>query len=80
MLGEKKPLHCRLSTQDKYGFKLHIWYVLNYMLDAKNPQALREWSIYLKTHPTIPGGNINELEPDTEKLKQIFSEDTENID
>ncbi|MFP4401479.1 MAG: hypothetical protein ACLFPQ_06370 [Candidatus Woesearchaeota archaeon] len=72
-LGEKMPLHCRLSTSEKFGYKLHLWYVLNYILDHEDPDAIRQWAIYLKTHPTIPGGELEEMVPDKEKLEKILS-------
>lgn len=72
-LKDKKPLHCRISTAESHGHKLHLWYLLNHVVDANDPEALRQWALYLKTHPTIPGGQLDELEPDAEKLKKILN-------
>jgi Fe-S-cluster containining protein len=72
-LDENKPLHCKLSTGNKLGHKLHIWYLLKYVIDPKDPESLRQWSIYLKSHPTIPGGELHELEPNSDILRKILS-------
>lgn len=71
-LGDARPLHCRLSTDESHGFKLHIWYVLNYLVDRDDPEAIREWAIYLKTHPTIPGGELDELVPEGDRRDKIL--------
>jgi hypothetical protein len=47
--------------------------VLNYVLDHQDPDAIRQWAVYLKTHPTIPGGELEELVPDKEMRDKIMS-------
>jgi hypothetical protein len=74
-LEDKMPLHCKLSTADSHGHKLHLWYMLNHVIDKSNPDAIREWNVYLKTHPTIPGGELHELVPEKTKLEKILSYD-----
>lgn len=77
-LGKEMPLHCRLSTSDKHGFKLHLWYMLNYIIDPEDPDAVRQWAIYLKSHPTIPGGELRELVPEEEKLRKMLNLEQES--
>jgi hypothetical protein len=72
MLGDAMPLHCRIA-HEKHGEKLHAWYLLNHAVKADDPHSVREWAIYLKTHPTIPGGKLHELVPDREKLNDILN-------
>ncbi len=70
--GDKKPLHCKLSTDKKHGHKIHNWYLLNHVVDIEDPESIRQWASYLKSHPTIPGGKLNDLVPNKEKLEQIL--------
>ncbi len=74
MIHEKKPLHCRLTKGcGEYGQELGIWFLLNYIIDAADPQSLRDYAAYLKTHPTIPGGELHNLIKDKELLNKILS-------
>jgi Fe-S-cluster containining protein len=69
-----KPIHCRLSSGcGEYGQQTNIWYMLNYIIDKADPQAIRDWAEYLKTHPTIPGGELNDLVPDKALLIKILN-------
>lgn len=71
---EIKPLHCKVcSTASKHGEQLSLWFTLNYLVNPHDPESVRQWAQYLKTHPTIPGGNLHELVPDQEKLHKILS-------
>ncbi len=71
-----KPDHCRLATGcGEHGQEINIWFMLNFVLDPDDPQAIREWAQYLKTHPTIQGGNLHELVPDRKRLERILSYD-----
>ena len=74
VIHEVKPKHCKLcSTKSKHGEKLSIWFALNYLVNADDPESIRQSASYLKTHPTIPGGELQELVEDPEKLKKILS-------
>lgn len=74
MIHDVKPLHCRLSRGcGEYGQQLNIWFMLNHIVDANDPEAIRQWAQYLKTHPTIPGGELHELVPDKEKLARMLN-------
>lgn len=69
-----KPTHCRVcSTKSRFGEQLSLWFVLNHIVDADDPEAIRQWATYLKTHPTIPGGELHELVPDKERLRKILA-------
>ncbi len=71
-----KPEHCRLASGcGEFGQEINIWFMLNFVLDPDDPQAIREWAQYLKTHPTIPGGNLHELVPDRKRLDRILNYD-----
>ncbi len=70
---EVKPTHCRVcSTKSKHGEQLSIWFILNYFVNPNDPESIRQYAQYLKTHPTIPGGELEKLVPDPEKLKKIL--------
>lgn len=72
-INEVKPLHCRIGNCSKVGQELSIWFVLNYFVDPDDPESVRQWAQYLKTHPTIPGGYLKELVPDQERLRKILN-------
>lgn len=80
MLGEKMPLHCRMSTKKQYSHKLHVWYLLNHAVNPNDPRSLREWAIYLKTHPTIPGGRLEDIVPDPGRLRSILESEDYQIE
>ncbi len=80
MLGESMPLHCKVSAQGEHSHKLHVWYLLNHVVDAEDPRSLREWAIYLKTHPTIPGGRLEDLVPDADRLRRILEAEDYHIE
>jgi len=72
-IHEIKPLHCRVGNCREHGEEISIWFALNYLVDENDPESIRQWAQYLKTHPTIEGGRIEDLVPDSEKLKKILS-------
>jgi Fe-S-cluster containining protein len=67
-----KPMHCRLYTCSPDGFDLTQWFYLNYLLDTDDPQAVREYAEFIRFHEPIPGGALEELIPDSQKLKKIL--------
>jgi len=69
-----KPLHCKVgSCCHKAGEELSIWFALNHFVNPDDPESVRQWASYLKSHPTIPGGELHELVPDKKELKKILS-------
>lgn len=67
-----KPLECKTGNCSRYGEQLSIWFALNYFVNKDNPESIRQYDIYLKTHKTIPGGRLDELVPDEKELKKIL--------
>ena len=67
-----KPIECRIGNCSSYGEKIAIWFTLNYFVDPDDPESIRQWAVYLKTHPTIPGGNLTDLVPDRERLGKML--------
>ncbi len=80
MLGGSKPLHCKIASDGAHSEKLHAWYLLNHAVNPNDKLSLREWAIYLKTHPTIPGGELHELIDDPSKLDAFFENDAHHDD
>ena len=73
-IHDVKPLHCRVGNCCRMnGEQLSIWFALNHFVDENDPESIRQWATYLKSHPTIPGGELHELVPDKEKLKKILN-------
>tara|TARA_Y100000310_G_scaffold48321_1_gene44782 strand:- start:2246 stop:2767 length:522 start_codon:yes stop_codon:yes gene_type:complete len=69
-----KPLHCKIAMNCKdYGEQLNTWFYLNHIVDGNDPEAIRQWAVYLKTHPTIPGGTLKDLVPNQAHLKKILN-------
>jgi len=69
-----KPVHCKIASGcNEFGQEINLWFMLNFIVDENDPQAIREWAQYLKTHPTIQGGNLHELVPDKVKLERILN-------
>lgn len=46
--------------------------MLNHQVNVNDPESIRQYAIYLKTHTTIPGGELEELVPDKERLRKIL--------
>lgn len=80
MIEDTMPLHCRIAARGNHSEKLHIWYMLNHAVNPDDPRSLREWAIYLKTHPTIPGGRLKDLVPDDDRLRSILEADDYHIE
>jgi Fe-S-cluster containining protein len=71
-----KPLHCKIAMNCKeYGEQLNTWFYLNHVVDETDPEAIRQWAVYLETHPTIPGGTVEEMVPDKETRIRILNYD-----
>lgn len=68
-----KPTECRIGTCGPEGEKLSIWFTLNYFVDENDPESVRQWAVYLKTHPSIPGGELEELVPDKDRLRRMLN-------
>jgi len=73
MVHQAKPLHCMISSCNKYGEMLEQWFTLNFFVNLNDPESIRQWASYLKTHDTIQGGSLEELVPDKEMLRKILN-------
>jgi len=74
-INDVKPLQCRTSISCKgYGEELSIWFMLNYLVDAQDPESIRQFAQYIKSGgKTIKGASLEEIVPDKEKLKKILN-------
>ena len=70
-----KPTGCRLSSWNQHGEQLNEWFDLNYFVKTQDPESVRQWAQRLRFTNTIPGGQLHELVPDTEKLRKILNRD-----
>ncbi len=73
MIHEVKPLQCRIYSCKEYGTDLMHWFYLNHLVNPKDPQSVREYAEFIKFSNPIPGGNLEELVPDSERLSRILS-------
>jgi Fe-S-cluster containining protein len=67
-----KPLHCRIGNCKSE--ELSAWFLLNYVLDSKDPEAVRQYNIYLGSGgKLIEGGRLKDLVPDEKELNKIIN-------
>jgi len=72
-IHDVKPLHCMLGSGcHESGEDLSNWFMLNYIVDAGDPQAVREWAGFLEQRNTIPGGELGDLIKDKKMLQKIL--------
>jgi Fe-S-cluster containining protein len=73
-IHEVKPLQCRVGNCSEHGEALSKWFMLNYLVNPKDPESIRQYASYLASGgKTIPGGKLNELVMDKEKLREILT-------
>jgi hypothetical protein len=62
-IHDAKPFECKISMGCKdYGNDLIAWYHINYFLDKKNPESLRQFKSYLESGgKTLPGAEHKDL-------------------
>jgi Fe-S-cluster containining protein len=58
-----KPLHCRVGTCNIYGEEIGIWFMVNYLIDFDDPDEVRQYESFLKSHKTILGAEITKIVP-----------------
>lgn len=70
-----KPLQCKIAMGCKdYGEELQLWFLLNHLIDAKDPESVRQYAQYLKAGgKTLPGGKVEDLVPDKRRLADILT-------
>jgi Fe-S-cluster containining protein len=68
-----KPLHCRIGNCNEFGEELSAWFTLNYLVNAKDPESIRQYKLYIESGgKIIKGGRLQDLVLDKNKLKQIL--------
>lgn len=67
-----KPLECKVGNCGKHGEEISKWFMLNYCVNANDPESIRQYAIYLKTNKTLKGGKLENLVP-KKRLKKILS-------
>ena len=73
-IHEVKPLQCKTSMQCKdYGEDLAKWFMVNYIIEPSDPESMRQYALYLKTHAALEGAELHELVTDKEKLRKMLS-------
>ncbi|MBU0980725.1 MAG: YkgJ family cysteine cluster protein [Nanoarchaeota archaeon] len=70
-----KPLYCRITNCNDAGEQLTVWFALNYFININDAESIRQWAQYLKSHSTIPGGELDSLVPHKQKLDMMLSHD-----
>ena len=70
-----KPLECKTSISCKdYGEDLSVWFMVNYVVDSKDPESIRQYAQYIKSGgKLVPGASLQDLVPDQKRLKKILS-------
>ena len=70
-----KPLECKTSIQCRdYGEDLSVWFMANYIIDANDPESIRQYAQYIKSGgKIIPGAELQNFVPDKEKLRKILN-------
>jgi Fe-S-cluster containining protein len=73
-IHEAKPLNCRIATCKPAGEEISVWFMLNHLVDEKNPQSIRDWKVCIECGgKNIPGGKLEEIVPDKERLRRILN-------
>lgn len=68
-----KPLQCKIGNCKEEGEELSLWFMLNYQLNDKDPESIRQYAVYLKAGgKTLEGGKLDEICKDKGKLKKIL--------
>jgi len=73
LIHKVKPLHCKIGNCNVHGEHISHWFTLNYYVNPEDPESIRQWAAFLKTHDTIPGGELEDLIPDKRRLQDILS-------
>lgn len=73
-IEEAKPFHCRISNKGDISEDVQQWFDLNFFVNPKDRNSIREYAQVLKVRDPIDGGELEELVPDKQKLKEILEE------
>lgn len=72
MVHDNKPLYCKVGNCNEHGESLNQWFMLNYAVNESDAESIRQWATFLRQNSAIPGGELNELIPDKDKLNRIL--------
>lgn len=73
-IQDVKPIQCRIGNCGKQGEELSAWFTLNYFVDPKDPESIRQFYIYLKSGgKTLPGGELKDFVKNKKELDSIMS-------
>lgn len=68
-----KPVECKIGNCKQHGEELSIWFMLNYYINPKDPESIRQFHAYLKSGgKTLKGGELKDLVKKSE-LKDILN-------
>lgn len=71
-IQEAKPLNCKVGSCNQHSSDLQKWFELNYFLNAKDPESVRQYALWLEFNEPLPGAKLEELVPKDE-LKKMLS-------
>ncbi len=72
-----KPLHCRVSTCSLLGEDIQKWFDVNFFLNPRDVNSLREYKLYLEFKKPLPGANLEDIAT-PEMLKKLNYEVNQN--
>ncbi|PIN76644.1 hypothetical protein COV22_00095 [Candidatus Woesearchaeota archaeon CG10_big_fil_rev_8_21_14_0_10_47_5] len=68
-----KPLQCRIVNCSIHGHDILKWFDLRFFVNPQDPESIRQYAVYLEFNDPLPGGRIEELIKDRERLERILS-------
>ena len=70
-----KPLQCKVAMGCKdYGEDLMSWFTANFVLNANDPESIRQYSQFIKSGgKVIEGAELEDLVPDNDKLRKSLA-------
>jgi len=68
-----KPLMCKIGTCDVEAVDLLKWFDLNFFLNPKDPESVRQYALHLEFADPLPGATLGDIIPDKSVLKSILS-------
>ncbi len=73
-IHEVKPVECKISMGCKdYSEQLSRWFMLNFFVNKKDPESLRQYNAYLKSGgKTLVDGKLSDIIPDKKLLQKIL--------
>jgi len=73
-IHEVKPVECKISMGCKdYSEQLSQWFMLNFFVNSKDPESLRQFNAYLKSGgKTLVDGNMQDIIQDKKLLAKIL--------